>query len=60
MAGHATTHVDTATAWSGKVSPFNVSYGKLMMWFFLVSDAMEFVWDEFKISLTVYSDWEKA
>jgi len=28
--------------------------------FFLVSDAMDFVWDEFKISLTVDSDWEKA
>ncbi len=28
--------------------------------FFLVSDAMDFVWDEFKISLTVNSDWEKA
>jgi len=42
MAGHATTHVDTATAWGGKVSPFNASYGKLMMWFFLVSDALTF------------------
>jgi cytochrome c oxidase subunit III len=42
MAGHATTHVDASTAWNGKVSPFNVSYGKLMMWFFLVSDALTF------------------
>ena len=42
MAGHATTHVDSATAWGGKVSPFNASYGKLMMWFFLVSDALTF------------------
>jgi cytochrome c oxidase subunit 3 len=42
MAGHATTHVDSATAWGGKVSQFNVSYGKMMMWFFLVSDALTF------------------
>ncbi len=42
MAGHATTQVDAATAWGGKVSPFNASYGKLMMWFFLVSDALTF------------------
>src|SRR6478735_9562178 len=28
--------------WGGKVSPFKVSYGKLMMWFFLVSDALTF------------------
>jgi cytochrome c oxidase subunit 3 len=42
MAGHATTHVDAGTAWGGKVSPFSVSYGKLMMWFFLVSDALTF------------------
>lgn len=42
MAGHATAHVDSGTAWGGKVSPFNASYGKLMMWFFLVSDALTF------------------
>lgn len=42
MAGHGTAHVDSSTAWGGKVSPFNVSYGKLMMWFFLVSDALTF------------------
>ena len=28
--------------WGGGVSPFNVSYGKLMMWYFLVSDAFTF------------------
>jgi cytochrome c oxidase subunit III len=42
MAGHSTTHVDAGSAWGGKVSPFNVSYGKMMMWFFLVSDALTF------------------
>jgi cytochrome c oxidase subunit 3 len=29
-------------AWSGGKSPFAVEYGKLMMWFFLVSDAFTF------------------
>ncbi|MBL4656088.1 MAG: cytochrome c oxidase subunit 3 [Bacteroidia bacterium] len=28
--------------WGGGISPFNVSYGKLMMWMFLVSDAFSF------------------
>jgi cytochrome c oxidase subunit III len=28
--------------WRGGVSPFNISYGKLMMWFFLLSDAFTF------------------
>jgi cytochrome c oxidase subunit 3 len=28
--------------WSGGHSPFNVSYGKLMMWYFLMSDAFTF------------------
>ncbi|RFS22397.1 cytochrome oxidase subunit III [Chitinophaga silvatica] len=28
--------------WAGGYSPFNVSYGKLMMWFFLLSDAFTF------------------
>lgn len=29
-------------AWGGGRSPFNVSYGKMMMWFFLLSDAFTF------------------
>ena len=28
--------------WNGGRSPFNVSYGKIMMWFFLLSDAFTF------------------
>ena len=28
--------------WSGGHSPLNVSYGKMMMWFFIVSDALTF------------------
>lgn len=42
MAGHATKQIDAKTLWGGKMSPFSTSYGKLMMWFFLVSDALTF------------------
>ena len=28
--------------WGGGRSPFNVEYGKLMMWYFLMSDAFTF------------------
>jgi cytochrome c oxidase subunit III len=42
MAGHASTQIDSSTLWGGKISPFSTSYGKLMMWFFLVSDALTF------------------
>jgi cytochrome c oxidase subunit 3 len=28
--------------WNGGKSPFNVEYGKLMMWYFLMSDAFTF------------------
>src|SRR5918998_1668811 len=39
----ATTAVATRTNWwSGGKSPFNVEYGKLMMWYFLMSDAFTF------------------
>src|SRR6201746_44175 len=30
------------TPWAGGRSPFAVEYGKLMMWFFLLSDAFTF------------------
>ena len=42
MSGTATADFDSAKAWGGKTSPFKVSYGKLMMWFFLVSDGLTF------------------
>lgn len=42
MAGHASKELDNTTLWGGKISPFNMSYGKMMMWFFLVSDALTF------------------
>ncbi len=36
------TEIDSKEAWSGGQSPFRVSYGKMMMWFFLISDALTF------------------
>lgn len=36
------TSIDKKTLWNGGVSPFQVSYGKIMMWFFLLSDAFTF------------------
>jgi cytochrome c oxidase subunit 3 len=41
MGAHAA-ELDSKTLWGGKISPFSTSYGKLMMWFFLVSDALTF------------------
>jgi len=38
-------HAQTVAAqksWSGGDAPFNISWGKMMMWFFLVSDALTF------------------
>jgi len=38
--------MDKKSAWAGdNKSPFNAGYGKLMMWFFLVSDALCFIMD---------------
>ena len=34
--------IDSKEAWDGGVSPFKLSYGKMFMWFFLVSDALTF------------------
>lgn len=34
--------VSSSSIWAGGRSPFNVSYGKLMMWIFLLSDAFTF------------------
>lgn len=41
---HASTTVSAPgrDVWDGGVSPMGVSYGKLMMWFFLLSDAFTF------------------
>lgn len=44
MAAEATLAQEKTTSglWGGGRSPFNVSWGKMMMWFFLVSDAFTF------------------
>jgi len=34
--------INKKNIWGGGQSPFNVSYGKLLMWFFLISDALTF------------------
>ena len=39
--GHAV-EFDQKAAWNGGQSPFRMSYGKVFMWFFLVSDALTF------------------
>jgi len=39
----SSTTIDNKSDWRGdNVSPFGASYGKLMMWFFLLSDALTF------------------
>ncbi|MEQ1744527.1 MAG: cytochrome c oxidase subunit 3 [Saprospiraceae bacterium] len=40
---HTHDHQDNATAnWEGGIVPFKATYGKLMMWYFLLSDAFTF------------------
>jgi cytochrome c oxidase subunit III len=39
---HHQTEFNPETAWKGGVEPFKASYGKLMMWYFLLSDAFTF------------------
>ena len=42
MSTETTALKKTKSIWAGGFSPFNVSYGKLMMWIFLLSDAFTF------------------
>lgn len=42
MGGEASKAISKEELWGGGRSPFSVSYGKMMMWFFLVSDALTF------------------
>jgi len=42
MAGDASKTLSNDVLWGGGRSPFSISYGKMMMWFFLVSDALTF------------------
>lgn len=39
---HANTAAATKANWKGGESPFRLSYGKMMMWFFLLTDALTF------------------
>ena len=42
MAVSVTTTSEEADIWDGGNRPLNASYGKMMMWFFIVSDALTF------------------
>jgi cytochrome c oxidase subunit 3 len=42
MAHSTATAATGKSVWDGGVSPMGASYGKLMMWFFLLSDAFTF------------------
>ncbi|MCB0773996.1 MAG: hypothetical protein KDB93_11550, partial [Flavobacteriales bacterium] len=42
MTGEASKSISNTLPWDGGRSPFSLSYGKLMIWFFLVSDALTF------------------
>ena len=35
-------HIESQDPWGGGEKPFNISYGKMMMWFFLMTDALTF------------------
>lgn len=39
---HESLNTDETSSWSGGKPPFKASYGKLMMWYFLLSDAFTF------------------
>ena len=42
MGGEATKSIAKDVLWGGGRSPFSVSYGKMMMWYFITSDALTF------------------
>ena len=42
MAGEVSKAIPPKDLWEGGRSPFSMSYGKIMMWFFLISDALTF------------------
>ena len=53
MAHKEVDHHDDNGSWDGGSQPFKVSYGKLMMWYFLLSDAFTFA--GFLICVSGYS-----
>ncbi|MEY4058168.1 MAG: hypothetical protein RLZ50_1380, partial [Bacteroidota bacterium] len=42
MSTTTTASPNEAKLWGGGKSPFNLEYGKVMMWYFLMSDAFTF------------------
>ena len=42
MANSVSVNTNSKDLWGGGVEPYKASYGKLMMWFFLISDAFTF------------------
>ena len=42
MGSSVSTYLDDENTWGGGNEPLKASYGKLMMWFFIVSDALTF------------------
>jgi cytochrome c oxidase subunit 3 len=42
MSGEVNKAIPLKDLWEGGRSPFSMSYGKMMMWFFLISDALTF------------------
>ena len=42
MSHSATEQMSSKQAWGGGAAPYNISWSKMMMWFFLVSDALTF------------------
>lgn len=42
MAHSATEQLSPKQVWGGGAAPYGISWGKMMMWFFLVSDALSF------------------
>ena len=42
MSGHSNDKISSEELWGGGRSPYGISYGKMYMWFFLVSDALTF------------------
>jgi len=42
MEATSSSQVDESSVWGGGKQPMNASYGKLMMWFFIVSDGLSF------------------
>ena len=42
MANSVSVNTTNKDLWAGGAEPYKASYGKLMMWFFLISDAFTF------------------